>query len=139
MRFGEAAGLARGNVDLLHRSVRIERQLANVCGHLDFAAPTTDAGYRSVSVPIIVADALVEHLERFANASPQALVFTDSRGGPLRAENFRGRVWRPTVKALGLARFDMKYSSGTLPHEKLMASIALYGEKVIPLVRDMLS
>ena len=44
-----------------------------------------------------------------------------------------------TVKALGLARFDMKYSSGTLAHEKLMRSIALYGEKVIPLVRDMLA
>jgi len=33
----------------------------------------------------------------------------------------------------------MKYSSGTLPHDKLMQSITLYGEKVIPLVRDMLS
>jgi probable LLM family oxidoreductase len=44
-----------------------------------------------------------------------------------------------TIKALGLARFDMKYSAGTLPHPKLMRSIALYGEKVIPLVRDMLA
>jgi probable LLM family oxidoreductase len=44
-----------------------------------------------------------------------------------------------TVKALGISRFDMKYSSGTLPHDKLMRSIELYGEKVIPLVRDMLS
>jgi probable LLM family oxidoreductase len=44
-----------------------------------------------------------------------------------------------TMKALGLARFDMKYSAGTLPHQKLMRSIALYGEKVIPLVRDMLA
>jgi probable LLM family oxidoreductase len=43
-----------------------------------------------------------------------------------------------TVKALGIARFDMKYSSGTLPHDLQMRSIALYGEKVIPLVRDML-
>jgi probable LLM family oxidoreductase len=43
------------------------------------------------------------------------------------------------AKALGLSRFDMKYSSGTLPHDKLMRSITLYGEKVIPLVRDMLA
>ena len=43
------------------------------------------------------------------------------------------------AKALGIARFDMKYSQGTLPHEKLMRSIALYGEKVIPQVRDMLA
>jgi probable LLM family oxidoreductase len=44
-----------------------------------------------------------------------------------------------TVKALGIARFDMKYSSGTLPHDKLMRSIELYGTKVMPLVREMLA
>ena len=44
-----------------------------------------------------------------------------------------------TVKALGLSRFDMKYSNGTLPHEAQMASIELYATKVVPLVREMLS
>ena len=44
-----------------------------------------------------------------------------------------------TIKALGLARFDMKYSAGPLSHEKLMRCIELYGGKVIPLVRDMLA
>lgn len=43
-----------------------------------------------------------------------------------------------TAKALGISRFDMKYSQGTLPHAKLMRSIELYGGKVIPLVRDIL-
>ena len=32
----------------------------------------------------------------------------------------------------------MKYSAGALSHEKMMRSIALYGRKVIPLVREML-
>ncbi|MEI9900376.1 MAG: LLM class flavin-dependent oxidoreductase [Hyphomicrobium sp.] len=44
-----------------------------------------------------------------------------------------------TVKELGASRFDMKYSAGTLPHEKLMRCITLYGTKVIPMVRDMLA
>jgi probable LLM family oxidoreductase len=44
-----------------------------------------------------------------------------------------------TVKLLGISRFDMKYSAGPLPHEKLMRCIELYGGKVIPLVRDMLA
>ena len=44
-----------------------------------------------------------------------------------------------TVKALGAARFDLKYSAGPLPHEKMMRSIDLYGRKVMPLVRDMLA
>ena len=44
-----------------------------------------------------------------------------------------------TAEALGLTRFDMKYSAGRLPHLNLMRSIELYGGRVIPLVRDMLS
>lgn len=44
-----------------------------------------------------------------------------------------------TLKALDIARFDMKYSAGALSHEKLMRSIELYGRKVIPLVRDLLA
>lgn len=44
-----------------------------------------------------------------------------------------------TVKELGASRFDMKYSAGALPHEKLMRCIELYGTKVAPMVRDMLA
>jgi len=44
-----------------------------------------------------------------------------------------------TVKVLGADRFDLKYSNGTLPHEKMMHSIELYGTKVAPMVRDILS
>jgi probable LLM family oxidoreductase len=44
-----------------------------------------------------------------------------------------------TIRALGLSRFGLKYSAGTLPHETLMSSIELYGTKVIPLVRQMLA
>ena len=43
-----------------------------------------------------------------------------------------------TAQALGVARFDMKYSAGTLSHEKLMRSIELYGTRVMPRVRDIL-
>ncbi len=44
-----------------------------------------------------------------------------------------------TVRTLGADRFDMKFSTGTLSHEKMMRSIELYGTKVAPLVRDMLA
>lgn len=44
-----------------------------------------------------------------------------------------------TVRTLGIARFDMKYSSGPMPHASMMTSIRLYGEKVIPMVREMLA
>ncbi|HEX4401270.1 MAG TPA: LLM class flavin-dependent oxidoreductase [Galbitalea sp.] len=44
-----------------------------------------------------------------------------------------------TAKALGSARFDLKYSAGPLPHETLMRSIELYGSTVIPRVRELLA
>lgn len=43
------------------------------------------------------------------------------------------------VRDLKIQRFDMKYSTGPVPHEKLMDCIRLYGEKVIPMVRDMVA
>jgi probable LLM family oxidoreductase len=44
-----------------------------------------------------------------------------------------------TVRALGVSRFDLKYSHGTLGHAELMRSIELYGTQVIPRVRELLS
>ncbi|EAR24207.1 putative oxidoreductase protein [marine actinobacterium PHSC20C1] len=44
-----------------------------------------------------------------------------------------------TISALGIQRFDMKYSAGTLPHERMMRSIELYGTQVIPRVRELLA
>ena len=44
-----------------------------------------------------------------------------------------------TAKALGIARFDLKYSAGPLPHETLLRSIQLYGSTVVPRVRELLA
>jgi alkanesulfonate monooxygenase SsuD/methylene tetrahydromethanopterin reductase-like flavin-dependent oxidoreductase (luciferase family) len=44
-----------------------------------------------------------------------------------------------TVQGLGVQRFDMKYSAGTLSHERMMRSIELYGREVMPRVRSLLS
>jgi probable LLM family oxidoreductase len=43
-----------------------------------------------------------------------------------------------TVRALDLSRFDLKYTTGPVPHEALMSCIRLYGEVVIPRVRELL-
>lgn len=44
-----------------------------------------------------------------------------------------------TSRALGLSRFDLKYSAGPLPHAAMMRSIELYGREVIPRVRALVS
>ncbi len=43
------------------------------------------------------------------------------------------------TQRLGLQRFDLKYSIGSMPHEQLMQSISLYGTEVAPLVRAKLA
>ncbi|MBC7725225.1 MAG: LLM class flavin-dependent oxidoreductase [Burkholderiaceae bacterium] len=44
-----------------------------------------------------------------------------------------------TATLLGLSRFDLKYSAGPLPHERLLRSIELYGTQVIPRVRELVA
>jgi len=44
-----------------------------------------------------------------------------------------------TVSALGVQRFDLKYSTGPMDHGTLMDSIEMYGTQVIPMVHDMLA
>ncbi len=44
-----------------------------------------------------------------------------------------------TVRAIGATRFDFKYSTGPLAHDKLMRSLELYGAEVIPRVRALLA
>ncbi len=43
------------------------------------------------------------------------------------------------IESVGAQRFDLKYSNGPMPHSKLLKTIELYGTKVIPMVRDLLS
>ena len=44
-----------------------------------------------------------------------------------------------TVRALGVRRFDLKYSAGPLAHEHLVRCVELYGTRVIPRVRELLA
>jgi hypothetical protein len=44
-----------------------------------------------------------------------------------------------TVASLDVDRFDLKYSSGRLPHRNLMRHIELYGTQVVPMVRELLA
>ena len=43
-----------------------------------------------------------------------------------------------TIRHLGIQRFDLKYSAGTLPHERMTTAIELYGTRVVPRVRELL-
>ncbi|MEP6916142.1 MAG: LLM class flavin-dependent oxidoreductase [Acidobacteriota bacterium] len=65
-------------------------------------------------------------------AGPSGAMFV---GSP---ETVAAKITR-AARGLGLSRFDLKYSMGTLPHDRLMNSIRLYGARVAPLVREQLA
>jgi hypothetical protein len=44
-----------------------------------------------------------------------------------------------TASALGISRFDLKYSAGPLAHSATMRGIELYGTTVIPMVRELMA
>jgi probable LLM family oxidoreductase len=67
-----------------------------------------------------------------AGAGPDGALFA---GSP---ETVAAKIVK-LARGLGLARFDMKYSAGTLPHALLLRSIELYGHEVAPLVRAQLA
>ena len=71
-----------------------------------------------------------EHFER--EASPDGALCV---GSP---ETVATKI-AAAMKSLGLSRFDLKYANGTMPHDRLMTSIELYGTKVAPRVRELLA
>ncbi|WP_022882213.1 LLM class flavin-dependent oxidoreductase [Gryllotalpicola ginsengisoli] len=44
-----------------------------------------------------------------------------------------------TIRALGIQRFDLLYTSGSIPASAAAHAVELYGTKVIPMVRDLLN
>ncbi len=129
-------------VDLYHRAAaQLERPVRPVGVHSPgFVAATDEAAREAVwphyqtmfgrigkerGWPPVTKD-------RFIGEVEQGAMFV---GSP---ETVAKKIAR-TVKGLGLARFDMKYSTGPMPHGTLMEGIRLYGEKVIPMVHEMLA
>ncbi len=118
LRFGEAAGLRRRHVDLMHNRIIIEEQAIELAdGSVIFGEPKTEAGKRMVSLPDEDAvQALREHLDTYVPDKPDALVFTDRNRHTLRRAKFRFR-WLRACKAAGatgLHFHDLRHTGLTL-------------------------
>lgn len=101
LRIGEAAALRVGRCDLLHSQLHVVENLVEVHGKLEWGTPKTHQA-RAVAIPRFVADMLATHIEALPRNDPDALVFTDTRGGPLRYSNWYKAVWLPALEAAKL-------------------------------------
>jgi integrase len=135
LRSGELLGLQRHDVDLLHRTVRVERQAQEIAGvGRILTTPKTEAGNRVRSLPDAIAEEIELHLKSYVAAEPEAFLFTRPSGLPLRRADL-SRAWRAALEAVGLGDTDthiqdLRHTAATLLARKpgitikeLMASI----------------
>jgi integrase len=109
LRRGEVLGLRRGDVDLLHGTVRIEStKVRTMGGAVVTKAPKSDAGRRVVAIPPNITDELADHLARHTGAGRDALLLAKG-SKPLRG------AWERARKAVGVDyRFhDLRHSGLT--------------------------
>ncbi|HET9371147.1 MAG TPA: LLM class flavin-dependent oxidoreductase [Vicinamibacterales bacterium] len=133
----------RSYVDLYHQSLeRFGKPSQPVAVHSPGHVAATDEQAREDLWPHY--EAMMSRIGAERGWPPTTRAHFDREAGPDGAlcvgspETVATKIVK-TVRALGLARFDMKYSAGTLPHDKLLTSIELFGTKVMPMVRERLA
>ena len=114
LRIGEILALRVGDIDPIRRTVRVDRTLTEVEGHLHIGPPKTKAGRRRVPLPATVADELADLV---AGLHRDDLVVEAPRGGYVRLASWRSRDWRPATAAIGrgeLRIHDMRHTAVSL-------------------------
>jgi probable LLM family oxidoreductase len=126
-------------VDLYHQSLaQYGKPALPVAVHSPGHVAATDEQARDELWPHY--QVMIDRIGRERGWPPASRAQFDREAGPDGSlyvgapETVAAKIVR-TVRALGLSRFDLKYSAGTLPHALLMKSIELIGREVAPRVR----
>lgn len=128
LRWGEAAALRAGRVDLARRRLEIVEATSEVHGEIIFGTPKSHQR-RSVPFPRFLTEPLAQLVD---GKAPDNLVFTSPDGHVLRNTNFRHRVFDPATRQAGV--------TGLTPHElrHTAASLAVAAGANIKAVQQML-
>ena len=101
LRSAELAALRRRDIDLLRKTLRVERAyIEPTSGAAFFGPPKSDAGVRAVPLPDVVVPILYQHLGRFAQPGPDGLLFTSEKGQPISRHN--RKWWRRACQDAGI-------------------------------------
>jgi integrase len=102
LRWGEAAGLRRRDIDPLRLRIRVTSTAVQLRGRVTLDnEPKTTRSKRSIPVARSVMRRLEQHLLEFVDQTADALVFTAPAGGPL-FRSWGRAVLRPAVLRAGL-------------------------------------
>jgi len=118
LRPGELLGLQRCDIDLLHSTIRVERQAQEITGQGRIVVPNakSEAGMRTLSLPAPIADALQEHLDAYVASDPQAWIFTRKSGLPLRRQDL-SHAWSDACTVVGVEGvrlYDLRHHAATV-------------------------
>lgn len=121
LRWSEMIGLARRDVDLVHRRVTVRRQIVEVGSRFEgFGEPKTAAGRRTVDLPRFLCDMLEDQLAERAQPGLDGLVFVNTRGNPPHLSSFTSQAWRKARERVG--RPDLRWHD--LRHTAVALAIA---------------
>jgi integrase len=127
-RWGEMAALRVGSIDFLRRRARIAEAVTLVRGVQTWGTPK---GHERRDVPLapFLINELASHV---AGKRPDDLVFTGTKGGPLRAQVFQRAVLTQAARSIGLDHLH--------PHElrHTAASLAIASGADVKVVQQML-
>ena len=132
LRWGEAAGLPWGAVDLTRGRVTVGQVAVETAAAVTLRPyPKSRAGVRTIPLPDFLRRQLTAHRELTlgdTEPDPRWLVFPTRNGTPQRRSNFRRQVWRPALVRAGLLgsveaiaggwRASWPDSSGTTQHRE---------------------
>lgn len=108
--------LAR-HIDLHAGTVRVEHALQEATGRGPvLVEPKTAGSRRTVAIPRYLIEVLAEHMDRHVGSRPEALLFTNGRGEPVRRSVW-DPAWDEARRAAGqydLRLHDLRHLAGTL-------------------------
>lgn len=118
LRVGEVMGVTVERLDLEHRTLAVNRQLARIGGRMTFKRPKAEK-VRTIELPSWAALELRRH---FRDHGPfwslaeldGSLLFRGGRDAPMRRDAFYASAWRPALRAAGLA--EDRYVFHSLRH-----------------------
>jgi integrase len=117
LRLGELSALRRRHIDFLHGRINVVEAAGELRdGSRVVGPPKTEAGRRIIAIPPHVLADVEEHMSKFVDADPDALVFTGAKGAPIRRTHWN-RKWREATRTVGLVGFhfhDLRHTGNTL-------------------------